>query len=325
MSARALEAEVRPSWPARLPRHGGGDGVMRIKNGVVARLLHLEREPVVVAAWQRRSGEMAMRAAGAVEERRLAEAIERMRFALGLDDDLSEFHARFRRDPLLGPAIRRRPWLRPRRRPFAWEALAWAITAQLIESSRAAEIDRRIVRRWGQRVDPGSFAAAAAGFASLPAPLRDVPGPEVIAARSPAELASADLSPGRSLALIRAAKEIASGRVDPSDPAGDARLRAISEIGPWTIQCLALNGRGDADSLPAGDLGYIKLVGRLAGLRPPRNDRGGRGVLRPLRALPRPRRHLRPGALPRRRPRRPTPPHGRLTRPDTLAAAFWPL
>ena len=94
-----------------------------------------------------------------------------------------------------------------------------------------------------------------------------MPGPEVIAARSPAELASCDLSAGRSVALIKAAREIAAGRVDPSDPGGDARLLAIREIGPWTIQCLALNGRGDADSLPAGDLAYIKLVGRLAGLR----------------------------------------------------------
>ena len=60
-------------------------------------------------------------------------AIERMRFALGLDDDLRRFFEPFRGDPLLGPAIRRRPWLRPRRRPWPWEALAWAITEQLIE------------------------------------------------------------------------------------------------------------------------------------------------------------------------------------------------
>ena len=32
------------------------------------------------------------------------------------------------------------------------------------------------------------------------------------------------------------------------------------------MQCLGLHGRGDPDSLPAGDLAYIKLVGRLAGL-----------------------------------------------------------
>jgi len=196
VNVRTLEAEVLPAWPVRLPRHGGGDGVMRIRGGVVARALHFDGAPVVVAVWHTQSGGVAMRAAGPVENGRLAEALERMRFAFGLDDDLSEFHRRFRHDPLLGPAIRRRPWLRPRRRPFAWEALAWAITAQLIESSRAAEIDRRIVRRWGPQVDPASFAAEAAGFASLPAPLRDVPGPEVIAARSPAELAATTGSDG---------------------------------------------------------------------------------------------------------------------------------
>ena len=38
------------------------------------------------------------------------------------------------------------------------------------------------------------------------------------------------------------------------------------QIGPWTVQCLGLFGRGEMDSLPAGDLAYIKLVGRLAGL-----------------------------------------------------------
>ncbi|MDX6637399.1 MAG: DNA-3-methyladenine glycosylase [Solirubrobacterales bacterium] len=237
---------------------------MRVKGGLVARLLHIGEQPVVVAAWQRRSGEVAFRAGGRVDGAGLAAAIERMRFALGIDDDLSEFHARFRRDPVIGPALRRRPWLRPRRRPFAWEALAWAITAQLIESSRAAEIQRRIVRRFGPSLDPASLESP--GYASLPGPLRDVPPAGVIAACSPAELAARDLAAGRSLAMIRVAKEIAAGRVDPADPAGDARLLAIREIGPWTIQCLGLNGRGEADSLPAGDLGYIKLVGRLAGL-----------------------------------------------------------
>jgi 3-methyladenine DNA glycosylase/8-oxoguanine DNA glycosylase len=40
----------------------------------------------------------------------------------------------------------------------------------------------------------------------------------------------------------------------------------MPQIGPWTVQCLQLFGRGEMDALPAGDLGYIKLVGRLAGL-----------------------------------------------------------
>jgi 3-methyladenine DNA glycosylase/8-oxoguanine DNA glycosylase len=75
-----------------------------------------------------------------------------------------------------------------------------------------------------------------------------------------------DLAPARAIALIRAAREVAKCRVDPGDPAGDRRLLAIREIGPWTVQCLGLYGRGELDALPAGDLGFIKVVGRLAGL-----------------------------------------------------------
>jgi 3-methyladenine DNA glycosylase/8-oxoguanine DNA glycosylase len=177
-----------------------------------------------------------------------------MRFALGVDDDLSELYRRFRRDPLLGPLLRRRPWLRPRRRPWAWEALAWAVVKQLIETERAARIQRRIVGRWGTRL--GSDRRA----------LRDVPAAVTIAGRAPAELTAMDLSPARSIALRAVAREIAAGRCDPADPAGDRRLLAVPEIGPWTVQCLGLFGRGDADALPAGDLIYLKLVGRLARL-----------------------------------------------------------
>ena len=38
-----------------------------------------------------------------------------MRFAVGVDDDLSEFYERFADDPLIGRAVRARPWLRVRR------------------------------------------------------------------------------------------------------------------------------------------------------------------------------------------------------------------
>lgn len=252
-----LEVEVAPPWPYRLPRRGTADGTTRARDGVLTRLLRIDGEHVIVHAWQRGSGTVVLRASGPRDER-LAEAISRMRFAIGVDDDYTEFFRMFKRDPVLGPALRRRPWLRPRRTARAWDAFAWAITGQLIEASRAAEIQRRIVRRWGHR-------------AEAPRPLRggwlrDVPGPEVIAARAPAELQGVDLSGGRAIAMIRCAREVAAGRADLAQPQGDRRLRAIREIGPWTTQCLGLLGRGDPDCLPAGDLAYVKLVGRLAGL-----------------------------------------------------------
>src|SRR3712207_8239283 len=49
------------------------------------------------------------------------------------------------------PVIRRKPWIRPIRRPLPFEALAWAITEQLIESDRAIAIQRALTRRYGRR------------------------------------------------------------------------------------------------------------------------------------------------------------------------------
>lgn len=268
----SLEVEARPPSPFRLPAYGSEDGVMRVERGVASRLLHVEGSPILVRAWEPGKGRVAFRAealdparidaprpapaasarlAGAAE---LAIAVERMRFALGVDDDLSEFYRRFRRDPLLGPSLRRRPQLRPRRRPWPWEVLAWAVVKQLIETGRAARIQRRMVGRWGRRLGPARGG------------LCDVPTAAVIAGRAPVELESMGLALKRAIALRSVAHDVASGRCDLSQRAADPRLLATREIGPWTVQCLGLFGRGDPDSLPAGDLMYLKLVGRLARL-----------------------------------------------------------
>lgn len=266
---RPLELEVRPASPYRLPR-GSDDRTLRIGDGVATRLLHVEGSPVLVRAWQPASDRVVLRAevidpatvtcplGGEAPEPagkgQLEHAIERMRFVLGVDYDLGEFHRRFRRDPLIGPLIRRFPSFRPRRRVWPWEALSAAVIGQLIEAQRAVAIERRIVGRWGPRIGEGREA------------LRDVPDAAAIAGRAPAELASMDLAPTRAAALRRVAKVVAAGRCQPDSPASDRRLLAIPQIGPWTVQSLALFGRGDMDSLPAGDLGYVKLVGRLAGI-----------------------------------------------------------
>jgi DNA-3-methyladenine glycosylase II len=273
---------VLPRWPYRLRRSPGYDGVMRSRGGVLERLMHVGTSPVRARAWQTRDGYIHIRAesvdpllvehpipvddgeAAPAGEPELGVAVERIRFALAIEDEMGEFYDTFKRDPLIGPTIHHKPWVRPRRRPWPWEALCWAITQQLIQVSRAAEIQRRIVRRWAPRYLPHDAPEPRRG--RDPWPLADVPSATVIAGRAPAELASMDLSQGRSVAMVRCAKEVARGRARLEDPGADRRLLEISEIGPWTIQCLALHGRGDLDSLPAGDLAYVKLVGFLNAL-----------------------------------------------------------
>jgi len=269
--AGPVEVEVRPPSPYRLPR-GSADRTLRVRGGVATRLLHVDGSPVLVRAWQPARGRVRFHAEGIDPERvsrpqiatepaggtarteQLEQAVERMRCALWVDADLSDFYHRFRRDPLIGPLIRRMPDFRPKGRPWPWEALAAAVVGQLIEAERAALIERRIAGRWGARLGEGRGA------------LRDVPGPAAIAGRAPAELEQMELVGKRAVALRRLARDVAAGRCRIEGSDGDKRLLATPQIGPWTVQCLGLFGRNELDSLPAGDLGYVKLIGRLAGL-----------------------------------------------------------
>jgi len=242
---------VVPVGSYRMPR-GSRDGVMRRSpDGALSRLMQVCGDAVIVRAWPR-SGDVRIRAEARSREAAAA-AVQRMRFALGTDHDLGPFQRAFRQDRLLGPIMRRKPWLRPLRRPEPFEALAWAVSEQLIDGARAVHIQRALVARHGPR--------SSGGF------LRDVPSAHAVSRLSPAEIERCGMSPTRAITLVRAAKEVASGRADLSthEPAW-RRLRAISGIGPWTIECLAYHGQGRDDQIPAGDLSYIKLVGRLAGL-----------------------------------------------------------
>jgi DNA-3-methyladenine glycosylase II len=246
-----VRVEVRPRWYFRLPRRVGRDGLMRRRGGVLHRLVHFQGEPVLVRVAVL-GPDRVLFGARAGDRAAAEHGIERLRVALGVDHDLRPFHERFRSDPLIGAALRADPGLRVAGRPDPFEALTWAICEQLIEYERAAAIQRRLIWRFGRR-------CAVSGMS-------DAPTAQVLAAQSPALLASFDLSAARALALIRAAREVAAGRVDLA--AGDAergwrRLRAIPGIGSWTVQTLAITGQGRLDQLPAGDLAYLRLVGRL--------------------------------------------------------------
>ncbi len=246
-----LRLEVRPSWIFKLPRHGSPDGLTRIRGGVLHRLLHVGDAPVLVRAAQLASDRVLFGARAASPDA-AEEGIARVRHALGIDQNLRPFYERFRFDPLIGQAVRSSPGLRVHGKPDPFEALAWAVCEQLIELKRAAAIQRGLVAKLGRRCPISG--------------MRDSPSAPVLARQSPALLQSLDLSYARSCALVRAAKEVAGGRVDLRDPdheRGWRRLRAIPGIGSWTLQMLGLTGQARLDQLPAGDLAYLRLVGRL--------------------------------------------------------------
>jgi 3-methyladenine DNA glycosylase/8-oxoguanine DNA glycosylase len=246
-----LRVEVRPRWAWRLPRRTGLDGLARLRGDVLHRIVHAGEDPVLVRVAQLAPDRVLFGAQA--QTREAAECgIERMRAALGVDQDLRPFHERFRFDPLIGPAVRADPGMRVSGRPDPFEALAWAVCEQLIDYERAAAIQRRLAVVIGRRCPRTG--------------MRDAPTAAALARQAPALLESLGLAAGRAIALVRAAREVAAGRIDlggSDHESGWRRLRAIRGIGSWTVQTLALTGQGRLDQLPAGDLGYLKLVGRL--------------------------------------------------------------
>jgi DNA-3-methyladenine glycosylase II len=241
-----VRVEVRPPWPFRLGS-GSMDGLLRRRGAALQRLLRIEGEPVLVGIVQP-ARDRVLFAARSASEPAASAAIARMRFATGVDDDLRPFYDRFSGDPVIGRSVRSQYALRVRRQPQPWETLLGAITEQLIELERAKVIQRRLIGAYGYR-------CPATG-------MRDAPTPAAIAAQAPARLVSFDLAPKRAIAMRRAADAVARGRVDLHDH-DVRRLLAIRDIGPWTVEMLGLHGQGRMDVVPAGDLGFLKIVGRL--------------------------------------------------------------
>jgi 3-methyladenine DNA glycosylase/8-oxoguanine DNA glycosylase len=254
--AVAVRIEAEPAWPLTLPGVGL-DGLWRRVGAARQRLLHAPDGTAVVVRVAQPAARRIVIGARADTRDAAAWGVERMRLALGVDDDLRAFHDAFAFDPLIGASVRGAPGLRPRRTPTGFQALAWAVTEQLIEFRRAVEIQRAMTRRFGRRCAVTR--------------LRDAPSAAALAGAAPAEIEACGLAASRALALRRAAQEVAAGRVDLDAPdgheAGWARLRRIPGIGSWTLEVLATAGQGRFDQLPAGDLAYVVLVARLQGRR----------------------------------------------------------
>jgi DNA-3-methyladenine glycosylase II len=246
VTAIEVREEVRPPWPFVL---GGAsmDGLLRRRGAALQRLMRIDGGPVLVGIVQPAHDRVLFAARAATEPAARA-GIARMRFATGVDDDLRPFWDRFRGDPVIGRGLRTHRALRVRRQPDPWETLMGAITEQLIELERAMEIQRRLIAAFGYR-------CPATG-------MRDAPTPDAIARQAPARLVGLDLAPKRALAMRRCAESVAAGRLDLRDH-DLRRLRSMREIGPWTCEMVALHGQGRYDVVPAGDLGFLKIVGRL--------------------------------------------------------------
>ena len=197
-------------------------------------------------AWKSRLPERRWAAAQQLPDGRLVvrasceRAVEEARFLLALDDDTGEFHRRYARDPLIGPTVRHLRGMRARRKPTVTHAVVRAVCGQLIQASRALEVERSIIRAAGE----------------------DPPTRESLARLAPARLTACGLAASRAATLTRLVRrlDLEGLRQKP-----DALARLVRErgVGPWTVGVVALQGLGRYDVGLVDDLALVKLLASL--------------------------------------------------------------
>jgi 3-methyladenine DNA glycosylase/8-oxoguanine DNA glycosylase len=242
-----LVREVRPHGPYSLAlttRHAG-DATRRVRDGVLRALVRAEGRLETLAAAQRADGTVVL--AGESDE-----GLETLRWVLALDDDHSEFLRRFGGDPLLGRATRELRGLRVMRVQTVAGALLRALCGQLIESRRARELERRIVRATTPERD------------GLHAP----PTGAELARLAPAELRALGLHARRAATLVRLGRSLELERLKAVPTAAAAeRIGRERGLGPWSVSVVCVEGLGRSGPGLVGDLGLVKLLSALRGRR----------------------------------------------------------
>jgi 3-methyladenine DNA glycosylase/8-oxoguanine DNA glycosylase len=240
-----VRAELRPSGPYSLRLSGShASDATRVVTGASYRALVRVGDAVEqVQALQRTDGTVVVAAATEA-------GVEQVRFALGLDDDHSEFLERFAGDPLLGESLRHLRGLRPMRTATVAQALLRAVAGQLIQASRARQIERTVIR------------AATPALDGLHAP----PTAADLARFSPAQLARLGLGGRRASTLVRICRSFDLERLKGQPSAAvAARLGRERGLGPWSVGLVAIEGLGRYEVGLARDLGLAKLASALWG------------------------------------------------------------
>lgn len=182
----------------------------------------------------------------------LGHVVSRARRMFDVDADPSVIMQTLGRERRLRPLAKRWPG---QRLPGAWDGFELGVRAvlgQQISVAAARTLAARIVERFGTPHPP----SAAVGLGAL------FPPP---AALAEAPLESIGLTRARAATIRGLAQACIDGRIDFSTQQTlektVTRLCALSGIGAWTAQYIAMRAHSHPDAFPAGDLVLRKIAG----------------------------------------------------------------
>jgi AraC family transcriptional regulator, regulatory protein of adaptative response / DNA-3-methyladenine glycosylase II len=193
--------------------------------------------------------------------RDLTTAIARCRRLLDLDADPEAVIDALSRDDRLEPVVKKAPGQRIPRTVDEAELAVRAVLGQQVSTKAARTHAGRLVAAYGQRVQDRGGGLT-----------HTFPSVEDLAEIDPAHLA-VPKARQRTLSALIAGLAERSIVLDAGSDWDSARrqLLAVTGIGPWTAEVIAMRALGDPDAFPAGDLG-LRLAAERLGL--PADQRG---------------------------------------------------
>jgi DNA-3-methyladenine glycosylase II len=188
------------------------------------------------------------------------EIVVRLRRMFDLDAELALMQGHLANDPLLARLIVERPGLRI---SGAWDGVELAFRAvlgQQITVVAAIRLAGKLVAQYGATLE-----------STVPGLTHVFPEAHVLAA---ADLAALGMpkSRGRTLSGVAQALLEEPSLFEPNREGGVARLLALHGIGEWTAQYIALRQLRDMDGFPHGDVGLLRALEVLEGVRPTARD-----------------------------------------------------
>ncbi|QKV62907.1 DNA-3-methyladenine glycosylase 2 family protein [Pseudomonas sp. 43A] len=188
------------------------------------------------------------------------EIVVRLRRMFDLDAELALMQGHLANDPLLARLIAEWPGLRI---PGAWDGLELAFRAvlgQQITVVAAIRLAGKLVAQYGATLE-----------STVPGLTHVFPEAHVLAA---ADLAALGMPKSRGRTLSGVAQSLLEepSLFEPNREDGVARLLALHGIGEWTAQYISLRQLRDLDGFPHGDVGLLRALEVLEGVRPTARD-----------------------------------------------------
>jgi AraC family transcriptional regulator of adaptative response / DNA-3-methyladenine glycosylase II len=193
--------------------------------------------------------------------RSLPAIVTRVRRLFDVGADIETIAAHLSCDPMLAPLVAQRPGLRA---PGGWDGFELAVRAilgQQISVAAARRLAENLVALHGRRLSAASVTD--------PRLSHVFPTAERLAR-------AASIGLGMPDARQRSLKALAEATVDdpklfhPMGTIEEAveRLRRIRGVGEWTAQYIALRAMREMDAFPASDIGLLRGMSIMDGIRP---------------------------------------------------------